>query len=178
MKKKIFSVKTLAAIVIGAALMFVLNRFASIPTSVPDTYIIMGIAILSAFAAIFGPIAGFLIGFIGHTLVDLSWGGVWWSWVISSALFGLAIGSCWKMYQIEEGRFGVMQAVIFNGIQIAANALVYVFIARTLDMIMYQEPFGKVSLQGFAAAGFNSAVVLILGTPLIIVYTKIKRKRR
>ena len=176
MEKKIMSVKTLLAVGIGAALMFVLNRFVSIPTTVSGTYIILGIAVLSALAAIFGPVAGFLIGFIGHALVDLSWGDVWWSWVISSALFGLTIGSCWKMYQIEEGGFGVKQAVIFNVIQIVANVLVYVFIARTLDMIMYQEPFGKVTLQGFVAAGFNSAVVLILGTPLIIAYTKIKRK--
>ena len=177
MEKKLFSVKTVLAVVIGAALMFVLNRFAAVPTAVEDTYIMPGIGILAAVAAVFGPAAGFLVGFIGHTLVDLSWGGVWWSWVISSALFGLAIGSCWKMYRAEDGGFGLKQACIFNGIQIAANILVYVFIARTLDMAIYKEPFGKVSLQGFYAAGFNIAVVLVLGTILVTVYYKVIGKR-
>lgn len=173
MDNKITPVKTAAAIVIGAALMFVLNRFASIPTGVPDTYIIPGIGILSAFAAIFGPVAGLIIGFAGHFFVDLSWGEVWWSWVISSALYGFAIGLCRKMYQTEEGKFGVKQMLIFNGVQIAANVLVWVFIARTLDMFIYREPFGKVSLQGFAAAGFNILVVLAVGTVLVIGYHKI-----
>ena len=176
MDNKLFSAKTAVAVVIGAALMFVLNRFAAISTPVEDTYIMPGIAVLAAFSALFGPVAGLLIGFTGHFLVDLSWGEVWWSWVISSALFGLAIGSCWKKYQTETGAFGVAQAAIFNGIQIAANVLVYVFIARTLDMLIYKEPFGKVSIQGFAAAGINIVVVLVLGTILITVYYKIKNK--
>ncbi|MDR0497363.1 MAG: ECF-type riboflavin transporter substrate-binding protein [Treponema sp.] len=174
MAYKLISVKTVAAIIIGALLMFVLMRFISISTGVPDTYINLGVAILAAFAAIFGPIAGFLIGFIGHALVDLSWGGIWWSWVISSALCGLIIGFFWKNYRIEENGFGVKQAVVFNFVQIIANIVAYVFIARTLDLMIYQEPFGKVSLQGFTAAGLNSAVVLILGTLLIFGYSKIK----
>ena len=176
MEKKLISVKTVVAIGIGAALMFVLMRFVAIPTGVPNTNLNLGIAVLAVFSAIFGPIAGFLIGFIGHTLTDLTWGGVWWSWVISSALFGLAIGACWKFFRIEEGGFGVKQAIIFNGIQIAVNILVWGFVARTLDLLIYQEPFGKVTLQGFVASGLNIAVVLILGTLLIIGYSKTRTK--
>ena len=168
----------MSAIVISAALMFVLNHFASIPTWVEGTNFMPGMAILAASAAIFGPVAGFLIGFIGHFLQDLAgdFGRIWWSWIISSAVFGLAVGSCWKKYQIDEGKFGVYQAVIFNAMQITANITAYVFIARTLSLIMYQEPFGKISLMGFVAAGFNIAVVLVLGTALIIAYYKIKVK--
>jgi energy-coupling factor transport system substrate-specific component len=171
-------VKTAVAIVIGSALMFVLNRFASISTPVENTYIMFGIAILAAFAAIFGPIAGFLIGFIGHTLVDLTaeW-GISWSWVICSALFGFAIGFFRKSYNVEAGGFGIKQCFIFNGVQIVTNVLVWGFIARTLDLAIYQEPFGKVTLQGFAAAGVNSAVVLVLGSLLLFVYSKIGTKR-
>jgi energy-coupling factor transport system substrate-specific component len=173
MENKLISVKTVAAIVIGAALMFVLNRFASIETSVSNTYIMPGIAILAAFAAVFGPVAGFLIGLIGHFFVDLSWGELWWSWIISSAIFGLAIGYFWKMYLSENGKFGIKQAVIFNGVQIAANVLVWVFIARTLDLSLFNQSFKEVSLQGFTAAAVNSAVVLALGTLLIFVYHKV-----
>ena len=32
------------------------------------------ISVLGLLAAMYGPVAGGLIGFIGHTLIDLSWG--------------------------------------------------------------------------------------------------------
>ena len=177
MDKKIIPVKTVVAIGIGAALMFVLMRFAAIPSGVPNTNLNLGIAILTVFAAIFGPIAGLLIGFIGHTLVDLTFGfGVWWSWVIADALYGLAVGLFWKFYRIEEGGFGIKQAVIFNGVQILSNVLAWALIAPTLDILIYQEPSDKVFLQGLVAASLNAAVVLILGTLLVIGYTKTRTK--
>jgi len=176
MDKKFISVKTVVAIGIGAALMFVLMRFAAIPSGVPNTNLNLGIAILTVFAAIFGPIAGLLIGFIGHTLVDLTFGGVWWSWVIADALYGLAVGLFWKFYRIEEGGFGIKQAVIFNGVQILSNFLAWALIAPTLDIIIFQEPSDKVFLQGLVAASLNAAVVLILGTLLVIGYTKTRTK--
>ena len=80
------SIKTVVAIGIGAALFFVLGRFVAIPSPVPNTNISLQYAVLGLLAAMYGPVAGGLIGFIGHTLIDLSWGGIpWWSWVISSA---------------------------------------------------------------------------------------------
>ena len=177
MEKKMLSVKTVVAIGIGAALMFVLMRFVAIPSGVPNTNLNLGIAILTIFAAIFGPVAGLLIGFIGHTLVDLTWGwGVWWTWVIADALYGFAIGFFWKLYKIEEGGFGIKQAVIFNGVQIAANLLAWVAIAPTLDILIYQEPSDKVYLQGLVAGGLNIVVVLILGTLLAFGYAKTRTK--
>jgi len=165
--------KYAAVIVIGAGLMFVLNKFISIPTGVSGTDIQLGIPILAFFAAVFGPVAGFLIGFIGHALVDLTgdW-GVWWSWIIASAFFGLIVGAFRNFFRIEEGKFGVKQALIFNGAQAAGNIAAYVFIARILDLLMYNEPFGKLTLQGFVAAGVNIAAVLILGTILAAGYSK------
>ena len=55
-------------------------------------------------AAAFGPVAGLLIGFIGHALIDFSWGwGVWWSWVIASGVFGLIMGLMSKKIGLTEG---------------------------------------------------------------------------
>ena len=177
MFKKMISVKTVVAIGIGAALMFVLMRFVAIPSGIPNVNINLGIPILAVFAAIFGPIAGLLIGFIGHTLVDLTAGwGVWWSWIIASALLGLIIGCFWKFYRIEEGGFGIKQAVFFNCVQIVGNILAYVFIAPALDLLIYQEPFEKVTLQGFAASAVNGVAVLILGTLLAFGYSKTRAK--
>jgi energy-coupling factor transport system substrate-specific component len=177
MEKKEISVKTVVAIGIGAALMFVLMRFVAIPSGIPNVNINLGIAILTIFAAIFGPLAGLLIGFIGHTLVDLTWGwGVWWSWVIADAIYGLVVGLFFKLYKIEEGGFGLKQCFIFNGIQIAANVLVWVAIAPTLDILIYQEPADKVYLQGLAAGASNAVVVLILGSLLAFGYSKTRTR--
>jgi len=176
MEKKILSVKTVVAIGIGAALVFVLMRFVAIPSGVPNTNLNLGIAVLAVFAAIFGPVAGFLIGFIGHALTDLTWGGVWWSWVISSALFGCGVGFFWKLYKIEEGGFDIRQAVIFNAVQVIINAVVWGVIAPTLDILIYQEPADKVYLQGLVAGLLNAAVVLVLGSLLIFGYTQTRTK--
>jgi energy-coupling factor transport system substrate-specific component len=174
-------VKTIVAIIIGAGLMFAVQHFAAkIPfdTGVENTYLNLGIAILAVFAAIFGPIAGFLIGFIGHTLIDVfaPW-DISWSWIASSAIFGCIVGFFWKSYKIEEGGFGLKECLIFNGVQIVANIVVWAFIARTLDMSIFNEPFSKVSQQGFAAAGFNSAVVLVLSSLLVFGYSKFRGRR-
>lgn len=177
MASKLISVKTVVAIGIGAALMFVLMRFVAIPTGIPNLNINLGIAILAVFAAVFGPIAGLLIGLIAHFLVDLTWGwGVWWSWVICSGLFGLGVGFFSKFYKVEEGAFGLKQILMFNAVQIITNAVVWGVIAPTLDILIYSEPANKVFLQGIVAGASNAVVVLILGTLLLFGYSKTRTK--
>lgn len=63
MKK--FSVKTMVAIGIGAALFFVLGRYVAIPSPVPNTTISVQYGLLAFMAVIYGPVAGALIGLIG-----------------------------------------------------------------------------------------------------------------
>ena len=91
MKK--FSVKTVVAIGIGAALFWVCGKFIAIPSPVPNTNITIQYGVLAFVATLFGPVAGALAGFIGHALIDATtYGSVWWSWVIASAVFGLLMG--------------------------------------------------------------------------------------
>ena len=112
MKK--MSIKTVVAVGIGAALFFVLGRFVAIPSGVPNTNISLQYAVLGLLAAMYGPVAGGLIGFIGHTLGDLSWGGSpWWSWVIASAFTGVVVGLFSKKIAIEEGTFGKKEVITF-----------------------------------------------------------------
>jgi len=176
MGKKLISVRTVVAIGIGAALVFVLMRFVTVPSGVPNTNLNLGIAVLAFFAALFGPIAGLLIGFIGHTLTDLTWGGVWWSWVICSALFGCTIGVFWKLYKIEEGGFGIKQCLLFNVIQIGANMVIWGAVAPTLDILIYQEPADKVYLQGLVAGALDAGVVLVLVSVWAVCYSKTRPK--
>ena len=93
--KKI-TVKTIVAIGIGTAIFFLLARFLSIPVFA-NTYLTFQYAVLGFFAVVFGPVAGLLIGLIGHSLTDLAFGyGLWWSWIIVSALIGCASGFLFK----------------------------------------------------------------------------------
>ncbi|MDR1900506.1 MAG: ECF-type riboflavin transporter substrate-binding protein [Treponema sp.] len=177
MASKLVSVKTAVATGIGAALFFVLMRFVAIPVGfAPNINLQLAPAILVTFAAIFGPVAGLFIGFIGHTLVDLTWGGVWWSWVIADGVFGFLNGIFWRTHRIEDGEFGVKKVVIFNVIQILANAVAWIGIAPVLDILIFQEPANKVYLQGVTAAVTNSIVVLILGTILALGYSRTRTK--
>lgn len=176
MSKKTLDIRTIVASGIGAAIVFVLMRFVAIPSGVPNTNLNLASAILTLFAGIFGPVAGLFIAFVGHTLTDLTWGGVWWSWVIADAVYGLLVGLFWKLYRIEEGEFGVKQAILFNVVQIGANVVAWIGIAPILDILFFQEPASKVYVQGFTAAGLNSAVVLVLGTILAAGYSKTRTK--
>lgn len=122
--KRYFNVKTLVATAIGAALFFVLGRFVAIPSGIPNTTISIQYGVLAFIAAVFGPIAGLLAGFIGHFLIDFSYGwGVWYSWVIASAFFGGVMGLISYILKLDEGAFTVKKAIVFNVVQIVANLL-------------------------------------------------------
>ena len=176
MSQKVISVRTVVAIGIGAALMFVLMRFVAIPSMVPNTNLNLAPAIVAVFAGIFGPVAGMLIAFIGHTINDLTWGGVWWSWVIANGIFGLLVGLFWKLYKIDEGGFTIKTCLIFNGVQILANAIAWGLVAPGLDILIYQEPANKVFLQGLVAGSLNALVILILGSILAFGYSKTRTR--
>ena len=110
------NIKTVVAVGIGAALFFVLGRFVAIPSPVPNTNISLQYAVLALLAAMYGPVAGGLIGFIGHALIDLSWGGIpWWSWVITSAFVGVVVGLFTKKLHVEEGDFNKKKVGVFAG---------------------------------------------------------------
>lgn len=172
------SIKTVVAIGIGAALFFVLGRFVAIPSGIPNTNISLQYAILGLLAAMYGPVAGGLIGFIGHTLIDLSWGGSpWWSWVIASAFVGVAVGLFAKKLALSEGDFGKSKVILFAIANVAANVIAWIVIAPALDVLIYAEPFNKVIAQGAMAAVANSITAVVVGGLLVAAYTKTIAKK-
>lgn len=169
--------RTIVAIGIGAAIFLVLNRFVSIPSGIPNTSINTAYAFLAFLAVLFGPIAGALVGFIGHALTDATaYGSVWWSWVIVSAFVGAIIGLAWKRIDIESGEFGGKQILTFNLFQIVANAVGWGLLAPILDIVIYAEPSDKVFLQGIVAGLANIVTVAIIGTILLVIYAKTRTK--
>lgn len=172
------SIKTIVAIGIGSAVFMILGRFASIPTGIPNTEIQTAYAFLALMAVIYGPIAGVSIGFIGHTLKDLTaYGSPWFSWIIASAVVGLVIGIVWKKLNINEGNFNRSKIIIFNLTQIAANIAAWLFVAPTLDIVIYAEPSNKVYIQGAVAGISNMITIGVLGTILLYLYSKTRVKK-
>lgn len=177
MKK--FSVKTIVATGIGAALFFVLGRFVAIPSGVPNTNISIQYGVLAFIAAVFGPIAGLLSGLIGHALIDFSYGwGIWWSWVIASAVFGGLLGMvAFNKVGIEDGEFNKKDLLVFNVCQIVGHLFAWVVIAPILDILIYSEPANKVFLQGLVSSGINIVATAIVGSLLCFAYAKATPKK-
>ncbi|MCQ2558013.1 MAG: ECF-type riboflavin transporter substrate-binding protein [Oscillospiraceae bacterium] len=175
MKK--FSVKTIVAIGIGAALFFVLGRFVAIPSPVPNTNISIQYGLLAFMTVLFGPIAGMLIGFIGHALIDFSFGwGVWWSWVITSGVFGILFGIATKKLRLADGSFGKKDILTFIIAGVICHVICWGAVAPVLDIVIYAEPIEKLFAQGLVSAIANSVTTAIVGTLLCVAYAAAKPK--
>ena len=175
MKK--FSVKTIVAIGIGAALFFVLGRFVAIPSPVPNVNICVQYGLLAFMSVVYGPVAGALMGLIGHALIDFSYGwGIWWSWVIASAVFGLLMGVSTKALKLEEGEIGKKGLIKFNIAQVVAHAVTWIGVANVLDVLMYSEPFDKILAQSLFATVGNSISSIVVGSLLCVAYAATKTK--
>ena len=142
------SVKTIVAIGIGAALFFVLGRFVAIPSPIPNTNISSQYGLLAFMAAVFGPLAGFLIG------------------------RGLIMGLASKKLDLSGGRFNGKDIVRFNVTQIIANIICWGGIAPALDVLIYHEPTEKLVAQGLMAGIGNIVTTAIIGTLLCLAYAK------
>ncbi len=168
MKK--LSIKSVVATGIGAALFFVLGKI-SIPTPVPNTYISLQYAVEAVFAALFGPVAGLLIGFIGHTLIDATSYGPWWSWIIASAFVGVVIGLVNMKENFDED-INKKKIIRFNVSQVIAHLLAWGVVAPVLDILIYAEPVEKLFAQGLLAAVANIITTGVVGTLLLLGYAK------
>ena len=77
-QQKGLSTRAVVATGIGAAVFLILFKFVAIPTGIPNTQVNVAQAWDALVTAIFGPIVGGLVAFIGHALNDaISYGSVW-----------------------------------------------------------------------------------------------------
>lgn len=175
MKK--FSVKTIVATGIGAALFFVLGAYVKIPSPVPNTDICLQYGLLAFMSVVYGPIAGALIGFVGHTLIDFAAGwGIWWSWVIASGVFGLLVGLAAKLLKMDEAEMGKKGLIKFNIAQVVSHLICWLAVAPVLDVYMMGEPWDKLIAQGLVAAASNAVTTAIVGSLLCVAYAATKTK--
>lgn len=172
-----FGIKEVVAIGIGTALYIVLANVRIPFMIVPNTALSCNVAVLTFFSAVFGPIVGGAVGILGHTLSDaLLYGSVWWSWVFPDGLFGIIVGLFAAKYAISEGGFTGKKIVLFNVVQVIANAVSWILLAPVLDILIYAEPANKVFLQGLLAFVGDIVVAGVLGSLLAYAYSKIGAK--
>ncbi|KRM05224.1 MAG: ECF-type riboflavin transporter substrate-binding protein [Liquorilactobacillus ghanensis] len=177
MKKKTDSIQSVVATGIGAAIIFVLMKFVAIPTGIPNTQVNVAEGFLPLLAAIYGPITAGLAIFIGHALNDfVTYGSPWWTWVIVDGLVGVAFGFLKNKLQIQAGALSVAKLVWFNIYQVIVNFIGWVLLAPTGDILIYHEPAGKVYIQGLTTWVVNSLSVAIIGTILLVLYSRTRTK--
>ena len=172
MKK--FGIRDVVAIGVGTALFVVLTEVQIPLVIVPNTALQPRMAIMAFLAAVFGPIVGGVIGFLGHALGDaMFYGSVWWSWVFPEVIVGALIGLFEKKYKVLEGGFDGKACVWFNAVQVVSNAIAWIVCAPVLDILIYKEPANKVFAQGAWAFVGNILIIGILGSILLFAYSKV-----
>lgn len=179
MKKNLFgfSTKTLVGTALGAALFTVLFMYVKIPTGLPSTEIQTAYGVGGFFAAMFGPIAGFLLAFIGHFISDSLSYGAWWSWIIASGVCCFIIGMVYPKLHVEDGVFTGKDVITYNVVQIIANAFAWIVVAPVLDILIYSEPVELVFTQGCVAAAANAVSAGVIGSLLLFLYSKTRAKK-
>lgn len=175
MKKKGLSTKDVVAIGIGAAVFLILFKFIAIPTGIPNTQINVAQSWLSLLSVIFSPIVGFFVAIIGHSLNDaISYGSVWWSWVIADGIYALIFAVLVKRANLLQGKLTAFKLIWFNISQAIANVIAWLVVAPVLDILIYAEPANKVFLQGGLSVVVNIISTAIIGTTLVSLYIKNK----
>lgn len=159
------SAKTVVLIALGAAL----YGIGGLPVfSVPvfaNTSLKPAMAVLALFAALYGPVVGFLVGFIGHWVTDLFAGyGVWLSWVLGSGIVGAVIGlfPLLNRGRLDEGLFGRRDLFLLVLLAFGGNGLGY-GCSAILDYLLYAEPLAKVLVQLVIIAVGNSLLIAVVG---------------
>ncbi|MBY7728785.1 ECF-type riboflavin transporter substrate-binding protein [Vibrio bathopelagicus] len=173
-----FSAKTVVVIAIGAALygigglpMFGVPVFA-------NTTLKPAMAVLALFSVLFGPIVGFLVGFIGHWVTDLFAGwGVWLTWVLGSGIVGMVIGlfPMVTKNRLQKGELPMKDFALFVVLALIGNVVGY-GCSAFLDTILYAEPFTKVFTQLSIIAAGNTVLIAVVG--FLILKSVAKRNKQ
>ena len=73
------TVKRIGTIAAGSVLFFLLGRYVTIPSPIPTVNICVQYGPLAFLTVACGPLTGSMTGLIGHILIDLSGGQMFWS---------------------------------------------------------------------------------------------------
>ena len=71
--------------------------------------------------------------------------------ILDAISFFILVGLFAKSFEIKAGGFNKKKVVLFNVVQVVANAIAWIVVAPVLDILIYAEPAKKVFSQGVFA---------------------------
>ena len=173
-----WSTITLVAVAVGAALFGVLMVFGSIPIFT-NTYLTSAMIIPVIVGGLFGPVPAFATMLIGNFVADLIGGwGFWFDWSVGNGVLGLFIGAL-PLYgaRIDEGIFKVQHAIIYAACCIIGNAFAFGIVTPVMTSLFYAADLEITFIQAFAGGIANTAVLVIIGIPLLFLLANRYGKR-
>jgi energy-coupling factor transport system substrate-specific component len=79
-----------------------------------DSQIRPGVAIPLFFGAAFGPVVGFVTGFVGNLLIDGLGGEFYWNWSLGNGIMGLIAGLAANSYRRLDSPKAIGTAVLYS----------------------------------------------------------------
>ena len=117
------TVKRIGTIAAGSVLFFLLGRYVTIPSPIPTVNICVQYGLLAFLAVVCGPLTGSMTGLIGHILIDLSGGRLFWSWILATTAFGGLLGVLGNVTRLDPSHRDREMLVHFNLCQVATHVV-------------------------------------------------------
>ena len=171
------TVKRIGTIALGSSLFFLLGRYVTIPSPIPTVNICVQYGLLAFLAVACGPLTGSMTGLIGHILIDLSGGQMFWSWIIATTAFGGLLGVLANVTRLDPAHRDREMLVHFNLCQVATHVVCWAGIAPVLDILFYNENMDTIFAEGLTAALSNAVTTAIVGSSMLAIYAVLKARR-
>ena len=171
------TVKRIGTIAAGSVLFFLLGRYVTIPSPIPTVNICVQYGLLAFLAVACGPLTGSITGLIGHILIDLSGGQMFWSWIIATTAFGGLLGVLANVTRLDPAHRDREMLVHFNLCQVATHVVCWAGIAPVLDILFYNENMDTIFAEGLTAALSNAVTTAIVGSSMLAIYAVLKARR-
>ena len=171
------TVKRIGTIAVGSLLFFLLGRYVTIPSPIPTVNICVQYGLLAFLAVVCGPLTGSMTGLIGHILIDLSGGRMFWSWIIATSAFGGLLGVLANVTRLDPAPRDREMLVHFNLCQVATHVVCWAGIAPVLEILLYNESMDRIFEQGLTAAVSNAVTTAIVGSSMLAIYAVLKARR-
>ena len=137
----------------------------------------MQYGLLAFLAVVCGPLTGSITGLIGHILIDLSGGQMFWSWILATAAFGGLLGVLANVTRLDPAHRDREMLVHFNLCQVATHVVCWAGIAPVLDILFYNENMDTIFAEGLTAALSNAVTTAIVGSSMLAIYAVLKARR-
>lgn len=168
-----WNTRTIVAIAIGAALYGVLMVFGGIPIF-SNTQLTTAMIVPVVVGGLFGPLPALVTCGVGNVIADLIGGwGLWFDWSIGNAVMAFCVGLL-PLYgaHIKDGVFNVKHAIIYTVCCVLGNALAFGVITPVFSYLLYASDLNVTFIQAFAATLGNTAVLVIIGIPVLFLLSK------